>query len=132
MGDSFNMTRLLNCFFILLWFSSPRLSDWHVARTFCQDQGGYLAEITSMSEFSLLEQYLLNYEITYWIGLNDKDEEGTWKWSESGVEATWTNWGPGEPNDSYGEDCVNMFKEKAHTWNDAPCEWEGAHGLCEV
>merc|ERR1711915_40873 len=151
-GHSFNMTRLLNCFFIFLWFASPslccpvgwtplggscymvapRLSDWHVAQTFCQDQGGYLAEITSMSEFSLLEQYLLNYEITYWIGLNDKDEEGTWKWSESGVEATWTNWGPGEPNDSYGEDCVNMNKAMAHTWNDAPCEWEGAHGLCEV
>merc|ERR1719474_1841536 len=140
------MTRLLNCFFSFLWFASPslccptgwtelggscymvapRTSTWYAAQTFCWEQGGYLAEITSMSEFSLLEQYLFIYETNYWIGLTDQAREGTWIWSNSHVEATWTNWGPGEPNNIYGEDCVDMYNNMVHAWNDAPCDWEGA------
>merc|ERR1711915_126474 len=154
-GHSFIMTRLLNCFFIFLWSASPslccpsgwtalggscymvasRMSTWYAAQTFCREQGGYLAEITNMSEFSLLEQYLLNYESNYWIGLTDDAKEGAWIWSESDVQATWTNWGPGDPNSYYGdEDCVNLLSKLAHTFNDSPCdriEIYPSHGLCE-
>merc|ERR1711915_571400 len=125
MGHSFIMTRLLNCFFSFLWFTSPSL---------CWEEGGYLAEITSMSEFSLLELYLLHYETNYWIGLTDQSKEGTWIWSDSHVGAEWTNWGPGLP-DSYNghdEDCVNLLSSLAHKFNDNPCDALNSHALCEA
>ena len=46
----------------------------------------------------------------YWIGLNDKAEEGKWKW-ESGT-AIGNNWGgwkkPNEPNNKGNEDCATV------------------------
>lgn len=55
----------------------------------------------------------------YWIGLNDAATEGTFEWS-SGEAVDYTNWGGGEPNDSWtcGEDYVMMGWRSPGKWND--------------
>ena len=54
-----------------------------------------------------------------WIGGNDIDEEGTWKWTD-GSPFEFTFWRSGEPNNhNHNEDCMmHGFPGK---WNDGPC-----------
>ncbi len=61
-----------------------------------------------------------------YIGLNDFAVEGQWLWDEDGSPATWTNWGPLEPNngnDGASEQCAFMFTRHGGKWNDQPCDW---------
>ena len=64
-----------------------------------------------------------------WIGGNDIDEEGTWKWTDGGP-FEFSFWASGEPN-SYGgieEDCM----QHGHNgkWNDLPCSYASWSFLC--
>ncbi|KAI1887285.1 hypothetical protein AGOR_G00188670 [Albula goreensis] len=53
-----------------------------------------------------------------WIGLTDRENEGTWKWVD-GTTLTTGYWRSGEPNNAgSGEDCAAMHPEG---WNDLPC-----------
>ena len=45
------------------------------AKEYCWSIGGYLAEIITEEEESLLDNYLIS-GISYWIGLSDMDHEG--------------------------------------------------------
>ena len=57
-----------------------------------------------------------------WIDLNDLDEEGVWRWSES-IKATFSSWGYDQPNSSGGEqDCavIDMSFYNGE-WNDFWC-----------
>ena len=52
-------------------------------------------------------------EDKFWIGLNDLNQEGTFKFTdETGFSSeSYKNWNDGEPNDfSVGEDCVTINK----------------------
>jgi hypothetical protein len=60
------------------------------------------------------------YLNTSWqIGFNDRSTEGDWVWS-NGDDVTYTNWASGEPNDSGGEDCVQILWS-GYAWNDGAC-----------
>ncbi|MCW9681150.1 lectin-like protein, partial [Dolichospermum planctonicum UHCC 0167] len=52
-----------------------------------------------------------------WIGFTDEVTEGEFKWV-SGETSTYTNWFPGEPNNSENEDYVGINFGDAGTWND--------------
>jgi len=83
-----------------------------------------------------------------WIGGNDKDEEGTWKWVDgSPFESTfviknfWVRnfWGSGEPNNFGGnEDCMvhgwpswrNTDGWSPNMWNDYHCKTNVKGLLC--
>ncbi|XP_071796198.1 lectin BRA-3-like [Asterias amurensis] len=55
----------------------------------------------------------------YWIGLNDRELEGEFKWVD-GTTAGYTNWARFEPNNAFREDCTEMGYEDAQ-WNDEDC-----------
>ena len=109
---------------------------WFEAQEFCYEKEGYLAEITSYEEETLLDSILLA-DIDYWIGLSDFASEGTWVWQDSHKHAEYTNWAPAEPNNIGGiEDCVvKSFEIGMAGWSDGICDnnvWNvGIHSLCE-
>eukprot|EP00091_Calanus_sinicus_P007065 TRINITY_DN1794_c0_g1_i6.p1 TRINITY_DN1794_c0_g1~~TRINITY_DN1794_c0_g1_i6.p1 ORF type:complete len:149 (-),score=9.90 TRINITY_DN1794_c0_g1_i6:9-455(-) len=112
---------------------SPDISNWYEAQVFCWDQGGYLAELADGDEYDLLNTYMLQTDQSYWIGLTDEAQEGTWRWAESHQTPTWTNWSSGNPDNGHGnEDCVYMWSKTEHKWNDDGCNDRQAHGLCET
>ncbi len=48
---------------------------------------------------------------SYWIGLADFDDEGTFVWQYSQTVATYGHWSQGQPDDfggGEGEDCTEM------------------------
>ena len=94
---------------------------WVDARDYCISRGGDLASIHSASmqveikdaAFDVLFQH-------WWVGLNDRDEEGVWTWTD-GSPLDFEAWNDGEPNDSGGEDCGHLSTWGDGGWNDIPC-----------
>ena len=84
----------------------------------------------------MLDSILLA-DIEYWIGLSDFASEGTWVWQDSHKHAEYTNWAPGEPNNSgSNEHCaLKTFQGQYPGWTDYICDnsfvWNGIHALCE-
>mgnify|MGYP003952264543 CR=1 FL=1 len=71
-------------------------------------------------------------EKDFWIGLNDKDSEGTWR-LEDGTLAPYLNWAPGEPNLGEHENCAAIdIPSYAGGWLDAPCENPRKGFVCET
>jgi hypothetical protein len=54
----------------------------------------------------------------FWLGLSDGFAEGNFAWA-NGTTSGYRNWAPGEPNDSSGEDCAEIFP--TGLWNDVAC-----------
>ena len=86
--------------------------------------GGHLTTIRSQAEQTWVFNTLAGYggvNRLLWIGLNDVATEGRFVWS-SGAPVTFTNWAPGEPNNTLGgEDFVTMYQPghaQAGRWND--------------
>ena len=52
---------------------------WYLYFQFCEDKGGWLAEIKSPDQQSELNS-VLTIEVSYWIGLNDLTSKGQWDW----------------------------------------------------
>ena len=106
---------------------------------YCWYQGGYLAEITSAQEESLLNTFLMD-GISYWLGLTDLGHEGTYRWQESHHVAEYTNWAPGQTDNQPDQNCVwKTFLPGGPGWHDGPCSltyWEPGrgqvHALCEA
>jgi len=74
--------------------------SWTDARRYAEERGGYLATITSRDEQAFIENLLTRdgNRIFYWIGgycSNDR----IWRWI-TGEPLSFTNWMPGEPNNS--------------------------------
>ena len=67
----------------------------------------------------------------YWIGLNDIQFEGSFKWVSPNSTPLFTDWGHrNEPNNSFGnEDCVVLSQRYKYEWNDRDCNTT-AHFIC--
>ena len=102
-------------------YNVETVTTWEEAKQYCEEQGGYLATITSKEEDEFLYSYLKNnfeYESAY-FGFSDREDEGNWVW-DNGEEASYTNWHSGEPNgENSNEDfAMYYYKYSDGTWND--------------
>lgn len=119
-------------------FSVDNISTWEEARTYCEQQGGYLATITSADENSLVFELMREegYESAY-FGLY-KSDSGEWRWV-TGEHFGYNNWAQDEPNNEGSREKYGMFYHKYRdgTWNDGDfggrtnkggtvfiCEWD--------
>ena len=87
----------------------------------CNEAGGELARFDNAKQDKVALSLVGKSRAV--IGLTDRTKEGKFKWSD-GTTPRYTNWAPGEPNDSKnvgGEDCVvmNWYGDK---WNDVKCD----------
>ena len=111
--------------------------SWTGAREMCAAWSYQLATIESQAQNDGIVQIALpKVASPWWIGLNDRDNEGEHVWQD-GSGATYRNWADGEPNDfqhgmkcglpSTDEDCVQFspaFVGAPPEWNDEPCACE--------
>ncbi|XP_025759488.1 C-type lectin domain family 4 member E-like isoform X3 [Oreochromis niloticus] len=98
---------------------SESSDSWHSARKNCTDQGADLVVIDSPEE-----------QKRTWIGLNDIEQEGTWKWVD-GTPLTLKYWASGQPDNAFPkENCAHIRFYENTSWNDFPCQ-NSLQWVCE-
>nr|XP_006816089.1 PREDICTED: uncharacterized protein LOC100367463 [Saccoglossus kowalevskii] len=85
---------------------------WAEAKTKCEMDGGRLATLNTHDIYTTVRQYMLTNALDeevkkgFWIGLNDRDSEGNFVWSDGSTL---------EPNNNHqkdqinGQDCVQLW-----------------------
>ena len=90
---------------------------WEEAQAEAESLGGNLVTINAPAEETWLKDTFGTSD-EFWIGLTDKDTEGTFEWA-SGEAVLYTNWAPGEPNNgNAGQDYVQMNFSGSKQWDD--------------
>lgn len=82
-----------------------------------------------------VSDWVIAKTVNTWIGLQDKEREGEYKWV-SGEPLVYKNYMSTGLVDAGTEDCVNANIRNRNngndlTWNDIPCNWERAYA-CEI
>lgn len=106
---------------------TPAPMTWQDAQAFSRSVGGYLASVGDQAENDWITTTFavaLPAPDYVWIGLTDRDVEGTFTW-DSGEPLAYTNWFPGEPNNfpssPEGEDFATLTtQDGTGRWFDTP------------
>jgi Ca2+-binding RTX toxin-like protein len=123
---------------------TSKAQTWTEAQAEAVRLGGNLVTINDAQEENWLHQTFGWSEI-YWTGLTDQVQEGNWQWA-SGEAVTFTNWAPGEPNNSAADQDYASFNAGAgkgqwddagdrgnFQWNGSQWIWrEGIKGIIEI
>ncbi|XP_029498351.2 C-type lectin domain family 10 member A-like [Oncorhynchus nerka] len=102
------------------YYISSEVKSWDESRQDCIERGADLVIINSKVE----QIFLINLNKRIWIGLTDKDIEGTWKWVD-GTKLTTSYWTGKQPDNGDGnpifgeEDCAEIVM--GWIWNDISC-----------
>ncbi|XP_071397702.1 C-type lectin domain family 4 member E-like isoform X2 [Centroberyx affinis] len=114
------------------YFISTEGKNWEESRQACADRQSHLMIINSKEEQDILD--ILNRRV--WIGLTDREQEGTWKWVD-GTSLTIEFWFPPQPNNrDRDQDCVEFYNEDLprRGWNDNSCNsvnyWICERAIC--
>ncbi|XP_075967259.1 CD209 antigen-like protein A isoform X2 [Anarhichas minor] len=110
---------------------STRTDSWEESRKDCRDKGADLVIIDSLEVQKFISSIVTDRT---WIGLSDRDEEGTWKWVD-GTPLTEAYWHAppdnGGDNPPLGEeDCVEIINDPGRKWNDLRCH-RSLQWICE-
>ena len=98
----------------------------------CKSMNAKLAEPMSTEENENLATQLTGITAfsRYWIGITDKETEGTFKYASDSSEVEFTSWRSGQPNNRWPKlDCV-VFKNGQ--WNTANCENRVFPYICQI
>ncbi|KAK5621541.1 hypothetical protein CRENBAI_001595 [Crenichthys baileyi] len=112
------------------YYLSTSSGSWDEGREDCRNRGGDLLVIDSAEEQKYVSA--LTGKLV-WIGLNDKDTEGSWKWVD-GSSPSFTYWSKAQPDNGGGdsrwgeEDCVQISDQGL--WNDRSCS-ASMQWICE-
>ncbi|XP_048579859.1 uncharacterized protein LOC5521691 isoform X2 [Nematostella vectensis] len=102
---------------------------WSQARSTCTRQGADLVSILNQEEQDFLIYQSKSSSRSIWIGLNDRNIEGGWQWSD-GSPLAYVAWNGGEPNDLVGvENCGEMVAGN-RLWNDYSCSQQRGY-ICK-
>ncbi|XP_071383519.1 C-type lectin domain family 4 member F-like [Centroberyx affinis] len=109
------------------YYVSNEMKTWEESRQDCLRRGAHLVIINSKEE----QKFLVGLNTRVWIGLTDREEEGTWTWVD-GSPLTTAYWGQTQPDNGDNirqssvrtEDCgeiYNEYSDPLNKWNDLPC-----------
>ncbi|MES2800336.1 MAG: lectin-like protein [Bacteroidota bacterium] len=119
-----------------MYFLNPASNTGSAAQAFAQSLGANLVSVQSLAENQCLYEELVRLNQNtgvIWIGLSDEQTEGNFLWYDQSP-VTFTNWAPGEPNQSGDEDCVQIYYNGANpgTWNDLSCSSASSKSIIEI
>lgn len=100
-------------------------TKWTAAQQYCDGNKGMLVKITNQETMDFLSKTLAGASNpAFWIGANDKTNEGVWKWTDA-TDVTYSNWSPGEPNlpwpKDHNNDCALIKRDMGWKWSSIEC-----------
>ncbi|KAK2840213.1 hypothetical protein Q5P01_013953 [Channa striata] len=114
------------------YFLSSVSGSWERGRDDCRAKGADLVVIDSDEEQTFVSGLT---QQSAWIGLNDREREGTWKWIDDSPLIK-TYWRENQPDNGGGdpqwgeEDCAHVRSGENTLWNDLSCS-ASLHWICE-
>ena len=93
--------------------------NWLDAQSSCAIWGGDLTSITTERENNYLYTIIPDTVSNCWIGLNDRDVEGTYTWID-GTELGYTNWTSTMSNNGSSV-CVQIKNTGEGYWHSVNC-----------
>ena len=104
----------------------PTPRSYVEAEALCAERGRPLIRLVSAAQAALVHARAVDARFQpWWIGLDDRAEEGRFRWSDGTYladdPAEQVAWADGEPNNAGEEDCAHFWPE-APVWNDIPCD----------
>uniref|UniRef100_A0A4W6EGD0 C-type lectin domain-containing protein n=1 Tax=Lates calcarifer TaxID=8187 RepID=A0A4W6EGD0_LATCA len=103
------------------YYISSTTKSWQDSRNDCLQRGADLVIINSKEE----QEFMRQFKQRTWIGLTDRETEGTWRWVDGTLLNT-SYWASNEPNGHTilrDEDCGEvMLHEIKDNWNDKACD----------
>uniref|UniRef100_A0A3Q1H6Y7 C-type lectin domain-containing protein n=1 Tax=Anabas testudineus TaxID=64144 RepID=A0A3Q1H6Y7_ANATE len=105
------------------YFHSTESGSWTTGRANCRTRGAHLVVIHSAEEQTFLSEFTM---VESWIGLTDRDKEGTWNWVDGTpltVKLAFTTWTP-RHSPLGEEDCAHIIAgvNSLKNWNDLSCD----------
>ncbi|CAK6969799.1 CD209 antigen-like protein E [Scomber scombrus] len=97
------------------YYISSETKNWEDSRQDCKERGADLVIVNSKEEQAFISSYP-----QHWIGLNDREDEGTWKWVDGSVLNSTVFWRKGEPSGRV-KDCVGTLYRELSNWNAISC-----------
>jgi len=97
--------------------------SWQDSQSEAQSLGGNLVTVNNAAENDFLYGVfgpiaLTNARATgkvnLWLGTNDMDVEGTWKWA-SGLTSSYSNWFSNQPQDNFGDEDFGGIRVRGAT-----------------
>ena len=119
----------------------PDQKNYEEALAYCESEGGKLAAPKSSETNNDIATLVNNSIISsgpigVWIGIDDKSQEGYFRYASDNTSITYTDWDTVEPNNGNGnqeEDCVRLIKRPGvnrFKWWDALCSIKSSF-VCE-
>jgi len=68
----------------------------------------------------------------HWLGINDNQSEGTWRYDSDDSKIAFSSWKAGEPNDGASYNCAYQHYSAGAKWEDYTCGSAGCFSLCEL
>ena len=103
--------------------------NWLDAQSSCAIWGGDLTSITTERENNYLYTIIPDTVSNCWIGLNDRDVEGTYTWID-GTELGYTNWTSTMSNNGSSV-CVQIKNTGEGYWHSVNCKDTGNTFVCK-
>ncbi|XP_019614540.1 PREDICTED: uncharacterized protein LOC109462428 isoform X1 [Branchiostoma belcheri] len=98
--------------------------NYDEAEMACRAEGGSLAmpRDQATNDFLIKLKNDKDGSSWFWLGADDKNDEGTWLGRDGQQFGSFRAWFPGEPNQAGGnEDCLMLFESPRNKWNDQGC-----------
>ncbi|XP_073330239.1 C-type lectin domain family 6 member A-like [Pagrus major] len=111
------------------YYISSGKKSWDDSREDCKGRGADLVIVNSKEE----QMFINSVTLVVWIGLTDREEEGTWRWVDGSVLNSTVFWRYSEPSGKLGggKNCVDIYwYREERSWNDEKCATQH-HWICE-
>ncbi|XP_063436564.1 macrophage mannose receptor 1-like [Mytilus trossulus] len=118
-----NRTQMIGTPFAVCRQTGEWKSMFVCGKSDCKRRDSFLVKIEDESENQWLQSVMLDNNIyIMWVGANDIDQEGTWRWIYDNTTVDFTNWSNEEHNNYNGnENCADIAKSRSYKWNDRSC-----------